>query len=131
MNARELINEACDQINTYRHPNIDDAAELLDKILTAAGLGSLKHDQIESISEYGGDINIETSWSARGCAQTSSYKFPASFLDLADPIKAATVWGLQKQINDTRIERDRYATYAKTYGEKLVVLEAELTRAQQ
>jgi hypothetical protein len=126
MTNREIFEAAVSQFNTYKHANIDEAEALLNSILEAAGLGSLTHETIESIDEFSGNIYIETSYSCRGCADTSSYKFPSSILDAADPIKAARIWGLKEKITAESIERDRYISYTMSCNARLEKLEAEL-----
>lgn len=129
MNYREIIDEAISQLATYRHPNTEEAEKLLSDILKAAGLGSLEHEHVDDISIYGGSVHIETSWSARGCGQNSSYSFPVSLLDAEDPLKAAKIWGLNEKISETESERDRYASYVASHNERIAKYKAELEAA--
>ena len=116
MNLRELINDAIHQINIYKHPNIDEAQKALSKILDAAGLGSIEHDQIENLSIINDDtLFIETSWSTRGCAQTGSYQLPLNIIDVENPVKAAKIWGLNRQINENQSELSSLNSRIKWY----------------
>lgn len=126
MSPREMIEQAMHQIATYKNPDIDDAKQLIHSILQAAKLGTCNRDSIESIGEYGGMIHVDTSWSTRGCAQTSSYSFPASILDASDPEHAAKIWGLQQQINQLNTERSNCATRIANYDKQLAAYQQEL-----
>lgn len=95
---RDLIDEAAWAISRYKSPDVRECKERLSEVLEAAGLGSISHDCLESIDECDGHICIETSWTARGCSNTSSFRIPASIVDADDPVRAATEWGLRKKI---------------------------------
>lgn len=126
-NLRKLLNEAQHQINTYKHPDIDDFQAAMSEVLEAAGIGSLKHDCIEGISEYNGRIEIETSWSARGCAQTSTYSIPSAVIDSENPLREAKLYGVTKRLSEARAELSKYQSYVNAYSAKVAELQAELT----
>lgn len=96
---RQLIAEAQSDINTYRDPDISDFVGMMDKILSAAGLGAIGSDRVSVVTIQSGIVYIQTRYSVRGCAQSSSYEFPASILDAVDPVKAATSWGLERRLD--------------------------------
>lgn len=91
---RELVEEAAQALDTYKHPNIDEAKSRLGELFKAAGRGSFEHVTITSIDLYGGTVAVAYEWSARCCAMSDRDEIPASFLDEPDPIKAATLWRL-------------------------------------
>lgn len=103
---RILWDEAEGAIRTLKHPNISEFQAQLDAILRAAEVGGVRDDTIDSIDELGDTMYVNTTWYARGCSNGSNYKFPASIIDAEDPIKAATIWGLDQRITATlqRIE---------------------------
>jgi len=72
--------------------------------LVKAALGtSIEHDDIESLEiDSAGDLYIRTSWVSMGCADGNTYILPAHIIDAADPLHAATVHHLKKQINDAQ-----------------------------
>lgn len=129
MTLRELIEQASNDIGMYKHPNITEAKKRLDEILTAAHLGGCEHDTIDSLDISDDTIQIETSWYARGCENSSSYSFPSSILDAADPIKAATIWGLETRIADKQKKIDQAKAEVKMYEAGLAKLNAELEAA--
>ena len=111
MSPYELISDAISKHDTFRSPDISEAANLIDSILIAAGEGSIRYDEIEDLSMYGGSVHIDTRYTVRGCSDSQSYSFPISILEAADPIKAATIWGLNKKISKAMMDRDQYAGY--------------------
>lgn len=126
---RELVAQAASDLSMYKHPNIDEAKNRLNKIIEAAGLGSIAHDTVESIDFYGENVRIETSWSVRGCENTSDYVFPVNLLDAADPIKAATVWGLNEKIANEERELGYARLRVKDHEAKLAHFKVELAKA--
>src|ERR1700693_1608057 len=106
LTLRTLVDAAMQQIETYKHPDIGDAKERLNGVLVAAGLGDITKDYIESLNEYNGILYIETSWSARGCPNNSSYELPVSVIDAANPVEAAKAWGLDQRIISARNRLD-------------------------
>lgn len=125
-NLRKLFDDARQQIDTYKHPDISEFKDEMSKVLEAAGLGSLKHEYIENITEYKDWIEIDTSWSARGCAQTSTYKLPSAIIDAEDPIREAKLYGVNKRLSDAQAEHRRYQSYVESYAAQIAKLQAEL-----
>ncbi len=89
---RQLIEDAARALNHYKRPDIDEALERIDALLVAALLGSIQHDRVVCIEERSDHFEIQTEWSARGCAQTSEYELPYCVVDAADPMAAAVSW---------------------------------------
>lgn len=86
---RQLISDASSALCIYKSPDIDEALERIDALLIAAKLGSIQHDRVVRIDENNDHFEIQTEWSARGCAQTSEYELPYAIVDAADPIALA------------------------------------------
>ena len=126
MNLRELIDDATHQLNTFKHPSIDEARERLSELLEAADLGSIKHDHLESIEERDNDLLIETSWSTRGCESTSSFRIPLIWLDAEDPIKVAKIWGINKKINEQQLELELHEGQAEMCRKEIIQLKSKL-----
>lgn len=119
MTARKIIDEAISAFNTYRHPHLDDARKLISDILKAAGKGTIEHDKIETLDEYTGFLRIETSWSTRGCEQTSEFEIPSSIIDADDPIVAATRWGLNEQLAEAQRHLASHNASADLYKRRI------------
>lgn len=94
---REIIETAMEQLDTYKHPDVDEAKARIHELLVAAKLGGIDCDCLEKLSERSGNLRIETSWSARGCSNSSDYNLPSFIIDADDPVEAATLWGLDRQ----------------------------------
>ena len=69
---------------------------------------TLRHER----SECGeGDVNVSTEWarlwSARCCAQTSTYELPRSIVEAEDPVGAAQYWAREQKLAKAhdRVER--------------------------
>ena len=119
-------------LQTYRRPDIDEVLVLLDKVLQAAELGSIQYESVVRIqvqqqsvridtewrilrherSECGErDVNVSTEWarlwSARCCAQTSTYELPRSIVEAEDPAGAARHWASEQNRTKAhaRVER--------------------------
>lgn len=130
MNTREFVEQASHDISTYKNPAIDECKNILNEILCAAKLGDIKHDKIESLDVYEDEVHIETSWSARGCENSSSYEFPTSILDAEDYIKAATIWGLNRLIAVVTTGRDSALQQAETFEKQRAELANELNNIE-
>ena len=126
---RELINEATEAIDTYKHPDVDEVQGKLHDILQAAELGGINRDHMTGLDIYGDHLHIRTEWSARGCAQSSDYRIPMSIIDAEDPIKAAKLYGINKKLTEAKNEL-AYARSSVERGEKRVAeLNAKLEEA--
>ena len=100
MTNLEIIHDAASKLSVYRNPTIDEAEELIDTILSSADLGSIQHEAVESIDIQDEVVIINTSYSIRGCADTSYYVFPTSLLLEDDVERAATRYGKQLKLDE-------------------------------
>jgi hypothetical protein len=127
---KELINKAISDIDLYKHPDIDEAKARLDELLVAAGLGTIKGDYLSDLDMYNNKLHIRTEWSARGCANHSDYELPISILEAEDPIKAATVWGLQQKIDQETAQIRTYQAYVDSATTRVIDLLQRLGEVQ-
>ena len=129
-NLRELINKASEDIDTYKYPDVDEVQSKLHAILEAAKLGGINRDQLTRLDIYGDHLHIRTEWSARGCDQSSDYRIPMSIIDAEDPIKAATIYGINKRLkeatNNLAAARNDVARGEKRVAELNAELEAAM-----
>lgn len=95
---RELIDEAQFQLDTYKHPHIDDVKDRLDEILQAANMGKITHDTLVELSTSRHSLTIGTEYMVKGCRQIAEYILPLSIIDAADPIYAAKVWSADQDV---------------------------------
>ena len=130
MTFRQEFDNACHQINTYKHPSIGEFKEKLSSILEAADIGGITHDCLESLDEDDDTIYIETTWSARGCNQSSSYQLPSFIIDAEDPLKAAKIWGLEKKIGETTHRLNAAKRDVESQQSQLEALTKSLGEAQ-
>ena len=128
----EQLEHADMLLQTYRSPDLEDVLTLLDTVLQAAELGSIQYESVVRIqvqrqsvridtewrtlrherSECGeGEVNVSTEWarlwSARCCAQTSTYELPRSIVEAEDPAGAAQYWAREQKLAKAhdRVER--------------------------
>ena len=102
MTLRELIDEAQNQLETYKNPDTSEVVRRLHEILVAGGLGGIIHDKLEGLGEYNGQFIISTSYSVRCCNQTAEYKFPSYILDSKDPITDIKIWALEEKFKKAK-----------------------------
>jgi hypothetical protein len=104
---REILEQAILDMNTYKHPNLYEAREILDSLFINSAIGVLgDQDTIDSIFEEddpfgnskGSYFYIKTSWSSRGCEQGEEYCIPSYIIDAEDPVKAAIKYRLDKAL---------------------------------
>jgi hypothetical protein len=104
---RALISEANAEIRRLRNPDVSEATGRLDAIIKAAGLGSINKDALVGISIQGGIVTVTKGYSTRGCEQHEDFDFAEAILDAPDPVKAATIWGLDKRLSDAEYAATR------------------------
>jgi len=126
---RELINEATEAIETYKHPDVDEVQGKLHDILTAAKIGGINRDHLTSLDIYSDYLHIRTEWSARGCAQSSDYRIPMSIIDAEDPIKAATIYGINKRLTEAKNNLSSARASVERNEKQVAELNAELEAA--
>lgn len=103
----ELIEEAEDLILTYRNPDISVHTAAIDRVLVGLGIGIIGRDKVESIYFMDDVVFIETSYTCRGCAQESHFDIPLSIVRSEDPIRAANLYRLEKNLkeSESRLEQ--------------------------
>jgi hypothetical protein len=100
---RKQVEEAIEQIETYKNPDISEVRQRLDAIFEAAGKAGVgQYDDIESLCfvriqgiEH---LQISLTWMSRQCQQGATRSVPAHIIDSDDPIAAAKTWYLDCQI---------------------------------
>ena len=122
----ELIEKASNDISMYKHPDIDECKRSLSEILKAMQHGSIMNDTVESLEFYKGELLIETTYSCRGCTNSSSYRIPKEILEAEDPIKTASIWSVKKRITKTEQEIENARRNMKYQEQNLITLKAEL-----
>lgn len=94
---RHLLEDAEAAIQTYRHPDIDEAQARLNDVLEAAGLGSTGSDEITYLRVGDKEVSVGTRYSVRSCEQHDSFELPIPIIDASDPVAAGKLWGLQRK----------------------------------
>lgn len=102
----QILADAEHQIDAYKHPDTDEAKAVLNGIIKAAGLGDISHDDLTYLSLSKGMVRLTTEYSTRGCTQSGDFEFPQALLYAADPIRAATEWGLRRKLSSATTKRD-------------------------
>ena len=110
MGINELISNTDEAESSYNSAK-DELKGSLDKLLQAAGLGSIALDHLEQYYRSDEYLYITTTWSCRGCTNSSDYKIPLSIIDAKDPMAAAVAY---KDAEDKRkAERKQASTLAQ------------------
>jgi len=123
---REILEHAEEQIDTYRHPDIDEASDWLDRLLQAGKLGGIGSDRISYLHVGREAVSIRTSYTVRSCAQSDDYEFPVSIIDAPDPIAAMTKWSNERQLAKLRSEVEQTKRSYEAALKRLSDKEAEL-----
>lgn len=126
---RELIKEATEAIETYKHPDVSEVQGKLHDILQAAELGGINRDHLTDLDIYSDHLHIRTEWSSRGCSQSGDYRIPTSIIDAEDPIKAATIYGINKKITSAKNELSSARNTVQRQEAYLIELNAKLEAA--
>lgn len=135
----EVIEEARSEVATMRYPDVSEFKERLNPILKAAGLGSLEHDQIERIlvtceGTPQEALEINTSYSVRGCSQSGEYIIPMSVVRLVDTSEGLTapkVWAAEKRIKHLESKVRTAKNELKGYQEELDIANLELEKLRK
>lgn len=85
----EIIHDAINQVDTFRHPDLEIFRKRINLICESAGLSSTCGDTITRISWYKEYLEIDTEYYTRNCHQTDNIKIPNSILKANDPIETA------------------------------------------
>lgn len=126
MNYRELLDDAQHQLDTYKHPNIDEFTSKFSALFEAAGFGNLNYRSVDQITEHKDTFSVETSWSSRGCSQHGTITLPFSVIDAADPVKAATIWRIQQDLDKAMSEVNNHRKMVSYYEEQVKKLQDKL-----
>jgi hypothetical protein len=124
----ELIEQASSDLSTFKNPDVGECQRRLDEIIQATGFGGIAHDRLMSLDIYLDTLHIETSWSTRGCSNSSSYTIPMSIIRDDDPIQAAKIWTMEKRIAETEHGLNAARLSVKQYEECLAKHKADLVQ---
>lgn len=117
---RELLEQASNDLDIYKKPNLSELTTILPEVVRAANLGSISGTIIR-IVEAPGYFEIETSWSARCCEQSSYIHLPSFIVDSKDPIKTAKTWANKIALEEVE---DKIKSLEKTLKDLYVKREA-------
>lgn len=119
-----IIEDAINQVDTYKHPQLDEFKTAIKPILKAyLGRSFADHDDITSIDIYNGELRICTEYYVRSCHQTDDFEIPMEIINSDNPIKTATEYHLKLEVENLKTNLDRQnslATIAKTKYEEAV-----------
>lgn len=106
----EIIHDAINQVDTYKHPDLEVFRKRINAISEAAKLGSTSGDTITRISWSKDRLSIDTEYYCRNCHQTNEINIPNSIINAIDPILAAKEYRKNLDIADavTRVENAKY-----------------------
>lgn len=107
----DAIVEAIDQLDTYKNPDVSEIKKRLDVILCAAGLGSIARDSLDSMYLGKENLEINTSWSSRGCSMGDTKSIPRSILESSTVLVSANRWRLDNKLKEAERKLDG-ATYS-------------------
>lgn len=116
MKPLEVIEEAISQINTYKHPNIDDAREIINAVSGAAGLGSPGGDHISSMEISGDFLRVRTEYSVRCCSMSDDFHIPVFLFEAEDPVLAAEKWAYDNELDNAKakvLDLEKSLDYAR------------------
>lgn len=126
---REIIEEAASALYTYKHPDVSECQGRLNEIIVAAKLGGISHDNLAHIDVSRGMVNIRTTYSVRSCPQEDFYEFPEHIIDAEDPIKAATIWGLETKLAEEKQKLAKALNDLSLYEKRVTEAESALALA--
>lgn len=122
---REIIEEAQNQLDIFKYPDVKECQEKLNEILKAGGLGEIIYDKLENLKYYDGFLEITTSYSVRCCNQTGEYKIPEKVIDADDPILAIKEWKYHEEFKKAQREVEMAKCQLKHAQEILTNLEVK------
>lgn len=121
---REIIDDAIVQVDTYKHPQLDDFKSAIKPILVALqGSAFADHDDIVGISIYDDEVIVSTEYYVRCCQQTDDFRIPLEIINSTDPVNAATEYRLRLDVDNFKTDMDRQsglAAKAKTKYDEAV-----------
>lgn len=98
MNLYELTVDAASKVDIYKNPDIAEWIAAIDPVLSAADKSCIGSDTVEAITVAKTLVHITTSYTVRGCEDTTTVKFPIDVLMAADPVHAAKLYRLNQRI---------------------------------
>ena len=103
---RRIIEDAIQQIETFKNPDVTEAEGVLSDLIKAAGLGDIRGETLAYVSIRDGNVAVRTEYYSRGGSCGEHYDFPEAIIDAADPIATAKEWGLRRKVANLERERD-------------------------
>lgn len=122
---RELIDQAVADMDRLKHPDTAEAERCIDEILVAGKLGSLAHEHLEGMHFHDGMLLVDTSYSVRGCSQSSRYEIPETVIDGDDPVAAIKPWAKEQRVAKARDDLAASERQTEWYRGQLAKAEAE------
>lgn len=104
MNLLEMTQEAINQFDMYRYPDLDDWREHIDKVLSELGECTIGNDKIERLYLSNQSLEIRTSYSVRCCSQENDMSIPLEVLEADAPIKKARETFLTKELAEAEYQ---------------------------
>lgn len=98
MTLYELTEEAINQFDYYKHPNIDEWEIKIDEVLSALHEPTIRGDKLESLYFTDDTLEIRTSYSVRCCECSNDMSVPISILQDSDPVKKANQFYWSKEL---------------------------------
>lgn len=97
MTLYELTQEAINQFDTYRYPNLSVWVEKIDEVLSALHESTIGGDKIENLYLSDDTLQIGTAYSVRSCVCSNDMFVPMSVLQAEDPVKEANRYYLARE----------------------------------
>lgn len=97
----KLIKDAAHDIGYYSHPDLTEFRSAIDPVLEALGESTIGADNVESIDFYPEFVKIESSYTCRGCGNTSDHTIPMVIVEAVDPVRAATEHTLRARLSES------------------------------
>ena len=126
MNLVDLTLEAASAVTHLRKPNLDDWLKAIDPVLEAAGEPSIGRNTIEDIKVSDLTVEICTSYSVRGCDQSTNVRLPVAILIADNPIQAATRYKLSNALTEAKSRLKTAQNAVQLHSAEVEKLEASL-----
>lgn len=129
---RVLLEQAASDLQKYSHPDIALAKEHLCEIISSTHGINIAHDTIEQIDFEDDLVSIKVSpygalpRSSRSLSRSETISIPVSIVDAIDPIKQSKIIGIQRQISEALVIKERVIRDLKKLDDEIVDLEAAL-----
>lgn len=130
MNLYEMTQEAINQFDMYRYPDLDDWKEKIDLVLSELGECKIGNDKIERLYFSKNSLEINTSYSVRCCSQTNHMSIPLEILESDNPIKKAKQTFLTKELAtaeyQVQLKKKEYEHALNKLNETKQIFEGEM-----